>query len=153
MFSVPRFIGGLAAAGLTAIVAMPSAHAVGNVGYSDQMCQAFYADPNSPPPTQVLRCAKLLCTVSTNVSYIQPVGTPVTMTVTCVNPPPGLTYRWVKSAQNGSTCPPVPAAPADAANNITVASNAAQVCWYEAIATDTANPPNTGWVRYGLKWQ
>lgn len=152
MFSVPRFIGGLAAASLMAIAAMPPAQAAGNVGYADSLCTAFYTDPFAPPPNQVLKCAKLVCSVTTDVSFFQPLGSPIRMTVSCRNSPAVLTFKWVKSPQSPATCPS-PTSPADATSSIAIVSNVGQTCWYEAIATDGANPQNTGWTRYGLKWQ
>ena len=152
MFSFPRFLGGLAAAGLTAIVAMPTAEAASTVGYQDPLCISFYTDPLSPRPAQVLKCAKLVCGIATVGSYIQPSGTAITMTVSCTNPPPALTYRWVRSAASPASCP-VPQAPTDTTSQIVVQSASPQTCWYEAIVTDGATPANNGWSRYGLKWQ
>ncbi len=156
MFSVPRFIGGLAAAGLSAIVAMPTAQAASTVGYQDPLCTAFYTDPLSAAPAQTLKCAKLVCGVTTDVSYLQPVNGAVHVTVNCTNPvtPTVLTYKWVVSPQSPVGCAAtLPGPPADTAQTVTVSSTMAQTCWYEAIATDGANPPNTGWLRYGVKWQ
>jgi hypothetical protein len=152
MFSVSRIVGSVAVVGFTAVVAMPPAQAAGLVGYTDPLCTAFYTDPLSPPPAQVLKCAKLVCGISTNISYLQQPNTAIQMTVSCTNQPPGITFKWVKSPQSPAACP-APPVPADTTNAITVSSPVAQTCWYEAVVTDTAVPPNTGWARYGLKWQ
>jgi hypothetical protein len=148
MFSIPRFIGGLAVAGLSALVATPTAQAAGSLGYTDSLCNAYYADPPGAP-VQTLRCAKLLCVITTDVAYFQPVNTPIRLTASCVNPPPTLTFKWALSAQSPKTCPSLPAPPGDTATDVTVASPTPQTCWYEVVATHGAD---TGWMRYGVKW-
>ena len=147
MFSVPRFIGGLAAAGLSAIAAMPTAHALGNVGYTDQLCNAFYADPSSPPPNQVMKCARMSCSITPDGSYVRPVGSTFTLLVTCQNPS-ATTYKWVVSPKSDAGCP-MPQL--DTANNIQVTSNTPHLCYYEAITGDGNS--NNGWTRFGIVWQ
>jgi hypothetical protein len=147
MFSVPRLIGGLAAASLLVVAAMPTAHAAGNVGYTDQLCTAFYADPLSPPPNQVMKCARMSCGITVDGSYVRPVGNTITLVVTCQNPV-AATYKWVLSPRSDAGCPtPQP----DTLNNIQVVSSAPRTCFYEAVAGDGNS--NTGWVRYGVIWQ
>ncbi len=149
MFSVPRFIGGLAAAGLSALAAMPTAQAAGNVAYTDSLCTAYYTDPLSPPPTQVLKCARMVCSITGVGSYITTVGQQHILTVACQNPP-AASYKWVLSPQSPAGCPPP--GPSDTGITIQIVSNTPRVCWYEAITHD-ANNANTGWVRYGVVWQ
>jgi hypothetical protein len=147
MFSVPRFLGGLAAAGLSAVALTSPAHAAGTVGYTDNMCTAFYADPSSPPPNQVMKCARMACSVMPDGSYARPVGNTITLLVTCQNPP-AATYKWVLSPRSDPNCPR-PAV--DTANNIQVVSATPITCYYEVVAGDGNS--QTGWVRYGVIWQ
>jgi hypothetical protein len=145
MFSVPRFIGGLAAAGLSVLAAMPpTVQAAGNVGYTDTACSAFFVDQ----ATNQLKCARMACQVVPSPAYSVTTGTQVTLTASCQNPIAS-TYNWIISPRSDPNCPaPTP-------NNtfgIQVISATPKTCYYEVIMTDGAQPPNLGWVRYGVAW-
>jgi hypothetical protein len=112
------------------------------------MCTSLFLDPPIGP-AQTLKCARMQCSITTDVSWVQPVGSPVTMLVTCRNPG-ATTFKWYLSAWSDAGCP-APQAPADTTNNITVVSSGSRTCRYEVVTGDGAS--NTGWVLYGLRWQ
>jgi hypothetical protein len=146
MFSVSRFLGGLAVVGLSAFGAMPTAQAAGSVGYTDNLCTSFFVDQ----ATNTLKCAKMACAVTPAPAYSVTTNTQVTLTASCQNPI-AATYLWTVSPRSDPGCT-VPAAQATTFG-IQVISSTPRTCYYEVIMTDGAQPtPNMGWVRYGVVW-
>jgi hypothetical protein len=145
MFSVPRFLGGLAIAGLSAVAAMPTAQAAGNVGYNDSMCSAFFVDQTNA----TLKCARMACAVTPAPAYSVTTNTQVALTASCQNSIV-TTYQWIVSPRSDPGCT-VPAAQATTFG-IQVISSTPRTCYYEVIMTDDKQPANQGWVRYGVVW-